>query len=195
VSEEMKATDRGNPNLTVTVEGEQNAKNIEEYRLSLIHERWLSTIILAIHLEIEAILVELLRRKLPKSQKVLEHKNINLSFSHKLLLCEAVDIVDSQIAESIRAVNKLRNQLAHQLADVPTLDALARFIVSMSAMHPLQVTSRETKSPRELKTYEQVRDHFLAVDRNELEQFAYVSLLLLRAKVTTLLDESPKIGD
>jgi hypothetical protein len=111
------------------------------------------------------------------------------------LLCEAVEIVDSQVAESIRAVNRLRNQLAHQLADVPTLDALARFIASMSAMHPLQVISRGTKSPRDLKTYEQVRDHFLTVDRDELAQFVYVSLLLLKAKVSTLLDESSKTGD
>jgi hypothetical protein len=180
------------PNLT---EGEQTAKNLEEYRLSLIHERWLSTIILVVHLEMEAMLGELLRKKLRKPQKLLENKNVNLSFAHKLLLCEAVDVVDSQVAESIRAVNKLRNQLAHQLADVPTLDALARFITSMSAMHPLQVILRGTKSPRNLKTYEQIRNHFLTVDRDQLEQFVYVSLLLLRAKVSTLLGQSSKTGD
>jgi hypothetical protein len=182
----MKKSVQKKPKLT---EGKQTAKNIEEYRLRLIHERWLSTIILVIHLEIETMLVELLRKKLSKPQKVLENRSVNLSFAYKVSLCEALGIVDSQVAESIRAVNKLRNQLAHQLTDVPTLDALARFIASMSAMHPLHYTSPKTKSPRNLKTYEQVRDHFLTVDHDELERFVFVSLLILRAKVLTLLDQ------
>jgi hypothetical protein len=193
MSDEMAAHDIENVLPLGSNEAEQNARNIEDYRLRVIHERWLSTLILTIHIEIEAMLVELLRRRLPKPSKLLETKTINFSFSQKLVLCEAVSIVDVQLAEGIRAVNKLRNELAHQLDDVPTINALARFIAAMSAMHPLQVMPKGDTSVKQLRTLQQVRDHFVKVDRTELEEFVFVSLLLLRAKVRVLLGDLRKL--
>ncbi len=100
-------------------EARQNAKNIEDYRLSVIQERWLSTLIQTIHLEIETFLVEILRIGLPHPQKFLESKSLKPSFAQKLVACEAAGLVDDDIAEGVRAVNTLRNELAHKLDDVP----------------------------------------------------------------------------
>ena len=70
---------------------------------------------------------------------------------------------------------------------IPLASKPCQVYCTMSAMHPLRVNPTTDGSPKDLKTYEQIRDHFLTVERNEFEQFVYVSLLLLRAKVSTLL--------
>jgi hypothetical protein len=171
-----------------SLEARQTAHNIEAYRLRVIQERWLCTLILTVHLEIEAMLTEFLCKRLPEPKKLRGSRN--LSFSQKLLFCEALRIVDAPLAEGIRAVNLLRNELAHTLNDVPTIEAQARFIVTMSAMHPLSVSSRKSTASRELRTFQQIREHFQKIDRDETEQFVFVSLLLLRAKVAVLLDEA-----
>ena len=45
-------------------EARENARRIEEQRLQLIEERWLSTHVLAVHLEIESMLGAMLRQTL-----------------------------------------------------------------------------------------------------------------------------------
>lgn len=173
-------------------EAKENARNIEHLRLSIIRDRWLSTIILTIHIEIEALLVELLRRNLPRPDKLFENRNARPTFAQKLVLCETLGLLGDSVAGGVWALNRLRNELAHRLDDVPTLDALAAFIAAMSAIHPLQVTAPGATSPKQLHTFQQVRSHFLEADRHEVEQFVFVSLLLLRANVVTLLDVAKK---
>jgi hypothetical protein len=168
-------------------EARQNAKNIDDYRLRVIHERWLSTLILTIHLEIETLLVELLRAGLLHSQKFLGRKNLKPSFAQKLVACEAAGLIDDDIAEGVWAVNRLRNELAHRLDDVPSVDALARFIAAMSAMHPLQFRSSPASPLKTLRTFQQIRAHFLKINRDEVEHFVFISLLLLKAKLSVLV--------
>ena len=101
----MESHDRGRDVPLDSDEAKQNAQDIENYRLSVMHERWLSTLILTTHIEIEALLVELLRRNLPRPQKLLERKTMRPSFSQKLVTCEALNLVDDDVAEGIWAVN------------------------------------------------------------------------------------------
>jgi hypothetical protein len=170
-------------------ESKQNAMNIENYRLSIMHERWLSTLILTIHLEIEALLVQLLREGLPRGKKFLDSKSRKPSFAQKLTVCEAANLIDDNLAEGVWAVNSLRNELAHRLDDAPSVDALARFIAAMSTMHPLQVRSKNATSFQSLRGIEEIRSHFLETDPEEVEHFVFISLLLLRAKLVVHVQE------
>jgi hypothetical protein len=170
-----------------SLEAKRNARKIEAYRLRLIQDRWLCTVILTVHLEIEAMLTEFLCKILPEPEKLFRGRNP--SFAQKLALCEALRILNARLAAGIRAVNVLRNELAHSLNDVPTIEAQAMFIAAMSGMHPLTVSSGKGTATRELRTFQQIHDHFLRIERDQMEQFVFVSLLLLRAKVVGLLDE------
>ena len=100
-------------------EARHNAQKLKDYRLRIIQERWLSTVILTVHLEIEAILTEILCKTLPAPTKLFGSRNVG--FAQKLALCEAHRSLDIPLAAGIRAVNTLRNQLAHALNDVPTV--------------------------------------------------------------------------
>jgi hypothetical protein len=173
-----------------TREGVRNAKRIEAYRLRLIQDRWLCSVILTVHLEIEAVLAEALRRKLPEPKRLFHARA--LSFSHNLSFCEALGVLDAQLAAGIRAVNRLRNELAHRLTGVPTVDSLAKFIAAMSVMHPLTYRRRKGKT-KELRTFQQIRNHFLTIDAAEVEHFVFVSLILLKVKVEGLVVESDQV--
>jgi hypothetical protein len=48
-------------------------------------------------------------------------------------------------------------------------------------------SSRKGATSRELRTVQQIHDHFLRIERDQLEQFVFVSLLLLRSKVVGAL--------
>jgi hypothetical protein len=107
-----------------------------------------------------------------------------------LALCEGLDLIKDDLADGIWALNALRNELARRLDDAPSLDGLSRFVAALSHIHPLRVTENGGGSPKELRTLQQVRSHFSETDRHEIEQFIFVSLLLLRANVICLLDRS-----
>lgn len=185
----MKSNKKKKKKITSSKEAQQNAINIENQRLSIIEERWLATCILTIHLEIEMILTELLKRKLPKPDKYLKNAHCKTSFSHKLVLCESLLIANEKLASAIWSLNKLRNELAHKLENVPSIDNLSKFIEGMSGIHPLNVTIKNYKSVKKLRTFQQIKSHFTKTPREEIERFVYVSLLLLRANVISLLNE------
>lgn len=161
------------------------AKRIEEYRRGVIKERWLVTHILSIHLEIESFMTELLRQTLPKPEKFFGKDGQKITFAQKLTLCEALNVVEQDLAISIRALNKLRNESAHVPGYIPTLDDIAKFLASMSKMHPLRVTIPGAQS-KKLHNLKQIRNHIEQADHEEIELFVFISLLLLKAKVTNL---------
>ena len=179
---------------TTSKEAKQNAINIELQRQSLIEERWLATWILTVHLEIEMILTELLKQKLPKPNKFLDNGHSKPSFAHKLVLCESLSLISEKLSHAIWSLNRLRNELAHQLEDVPSIDNLSKFIEGMSGIHPLMVGRKGAASMKELRTFQQVKSHFLETPREEIEQFAYVSLRLLLANAISLLKENKGAG-
>jgi hypothetical protein len=65
------------------------------------------------HLYSENLLERLITFGLPRGDKLME--NANLSYHQKLLLVEALDFLPDTFASSLRGLNKLRNQCAHQL--------------------------------------------------------------------------------
>jgi hypothetical protein len=65
------------------------------------------------HLYSENLLERLINFGLPRGDKLME--NASLSYHQKLLLVEALDFLPDMIASSLRNLNKLRNQCAHQL--------------------------------------------------------------------------------
>jgi hypothetical protein len=65
------------------------------------------------HLYSENLLERLINFGLPRGDKLME--SANLSYNQKLLLVEALDFLPDTIASSLRNLNKLRNQCAHQL--------------------------------------------------------------------------------
>jgi hypothetical protein len=166
-------------------EARDNAMRIEEYRRRVIKERWLITHILSIHLEIESFMTELLRQILPKPEKLFGKDGQKTTFTQKLTLCEALNVVGQDLAISIRALNKLRNESAHVPGYILTLDDIAKFIASMSKMHPLRVTTPGARS-KNLHNLKQIRNHIEQTDREEIELFVFISLLLLKAKVSSL---------
>jgi hypothetical protein len=70
-------------------------------------------LILRGHLFSESLLERLIRLKLPRGDKVLE--GASLTYAQKLALVEALDAIPDSIAASLRGLNKLRNQCAHDL--------------------------------------------------------------------------------
>lgn len=65
------------------------------------------------HLFSESLLERLIRLKLPRGDKVLE--GASLTYAQKLALVEALGAIPDSIAATLRGLNKLRNQCAHDL--------------------------------------------------------------------------------
>lgn len=70
-------------------------------------------LILRAHLFTENLLERLIRLSLPRGDKVIEAAS--LSYAQKLVLVEALEELPDAVASSLRGLNKLRNQCAHQL--------------------------------------------------------------------------------
>jgi hypothetical protein len=81
----------------------------------------------------------------------------------------------------LRAVNKLRNELAHRLDNKPTDSAIYSFIESMSSMHPLRFSESSSSPERTLRTFAEIREHFSGEEGKNLEEFVFISLMLLRS--------------
>ncbi|GAA5233491.1 hypothetical protein FOZ76_08640 [Verticiella sediminum] len=163
------------------------AERLNAYRRNLIEERWLSTIILSIHLELEAMLEYMLVANAGKPTKSLGRAG----FAKKLSLCEAAGFVDAPLATTLGAVNRLRNELAHRLDNKPTTDSIFRFIEAMSVMHPLQVVPPEDPVPVKLHMFEQISQYFRGDRLEESEGIVFTSLMLLRAKMLVLVEGTP----
>jgi len=70
-------------------------------------------LILRAHLFSESLLERLIPLKMRRGDKVID--NGSFTFAQKLVLVEAIDCLDDSIASSLRNLNKLRNQCAHEL--------------------------------------------------------------------------------
>lgn len=70
-------------------------------------------LILRAHLFSESLLERLIPLKMRRGDKVID--NGSFTFAQKLVLVEAIDCLDDSVASSLRNLNKLRNQCAHEL--------------------------------------------------------------------------------
>lgn len=71
------------------------------------------SVLLRTHLFIKQGLERIIRARLPKPEKFL--KNGRFTFNQKLLLVECLEIFDEKTVQSIRKLNAIRNDCAHQL--------------------------------------------------------------------------------
>jgi len=163
------------------------AERLNAYRRDLIEERWLSTLILSVHLELEALLEHML-----SANSAVPTKSIGRAgFAKKVSACEAARFVDLPLAATLKAVNILRNELAHRLDNKPTAESIFRFIEAMSVMHPLQVVIPGHPDPVNLHTVEEISAHFEDAGLEEMESLVFTSLMLLRAGMLVLVKGVP----
>lgn len=81
-------------------------------------------LILRAHLFSESLLERLIALKLRRGDKIIDSGSF--TFAQKLILAEAIDSLDDSIATSLRNLNKLRNQCAHELGRTITAADVTR---------------------------------------------------------------------
>ncbi|MEP6907108.1 MAG: hypothetical protein ABI858_03885 [Pseudoxanthomonas sp.] len=167
--------------LLGTSESHQTATRLNAFKQEIIQERWLSTLILSIHLELEACL-EVLLGSIPVLDGSAATQR-NVSFSKKLKLRDNQRLLDQEEVGALYAVNLLRNELAHRLDNQPRPASIFRFIASMSAIHPLTVSDGDGYDKKELRTFQEVERHFTGEEEVNLSDFVFFSLMLLRSKM------------
>lgn len=69
--------------------------------------------LLRAHLYSEAVMEDLIRLGLPQGEVV--NKRANLEYHQKVLLVEALDILEARLIAALKALNKVRNGFAHKI--------------------------------------------------------------------------------
>jgi hypothetical protein len=88
-------------------------KGFDKFQQAIGSENDPTMLVLRAHLFSENLLERLLTFKLPRGDKIVEGGN--LSYHQKLVLVDALDCVPDPVVSSLRNLNKLRNQCAHEL--------------------------------------------------------------------------------
>ncbi|MEL7024208.1 MAG: hypothetical protein AAGL69_10710 [Pseudomonadota bacterium] len=73
------------------------------------------------HLILESVLVQLIELKLTEQENL---KPFDLSFHQKVSVAASRDLIDEEMASFLRAINALRNRLAHRLGEPITFDVV-----------------------------------------------------------------------
>ncbi len=95
------------------IEDAAKSKEMERFRAAIGEEGDPVMLVLRAHLFTENLLERLIRSQLPRGDKVAE--NANLTYFQKLVLVDALELLPDMIISSLRQLNKLRNECAHQL--------------------------------------------------------------------------------
>ena len=85
----------------------------ERFKQAVGEETDATMLILRAHLHSENMLERILISKLPRADRLIE--NASLTYAQKLTLVDALDCVPDSIISSLRSLNRLRNQCAHEL--------------------------------------------------------------------------------
>lgn len=88
-------------------------KEIERFSQYVGEELDPVTLVLRTHLYAENMLERVIVARLPRGDKMIETGS--LTFFQKLVLVDAFDCLEDSIISSLRQLNKLRNQCAHEL--------------------------------------------------------------------------------
>ena len=89
------------------------AVEFKQLRRALGRESDPTMIVLRSHLYVENLLERILLITLSRGDKLIESGN--LTFHQKLVLVDSLDCMPDEIVSSLRGLNKLRNQCAHEL--------------------------------------------------------------------------------
>ncbi len=71
-------------------------------------------LVLRAHLFAENLLERIIQLRLPRGDKVIE--SASFTFAQKLVLVDALQAISDAVSSSLRNLNKLRNQCAHDLS-------------------------------------------------------------------------------
>lgn len=96
-----------------STEDELAKVEFQKFKLAIGEEADPTMLVLRGHLFSENLLERLIRLKLPRGDIVVDAASF--SYAQKLLIVEALEVVPDSIAASLRRLNKLRNQCAHDL--------------------------------------------------------------------------------
>ncbi|GEA08571.1 hypothetical protein KUL42_33320 [Alteromonas sp. KUL42] len=95
----------------------------KKFSATILNESDQAILVLKGHLFAENIFENLIVLKISRGDKLLE--KASFTFSQKLALVEAMELLDDGLVSSLRALNKLRNKFAHDLdASVSNNDLL-----------------------------------------------------------------------
>lgn len=75
-------------------------------------------VVLRAHLFSENLLERIIRLQLPRGDKLIESSSF--SYSQKLMIVDTFDMLGDPIVSSLRGLNRLRNQCAHELGKIIT---------------------------------------------------------------------------
>ncbi len=90
-----------------------NDKEFERFQAATGKENDPIILLLRSHLYSESLLERIITFMLPRGDKLIE--NGNLTYHNKLVVVEALDCLPDIIVSSLRNLNKVRNQCAHEL--------------------------------------------------------------------------------
>lgn len=101
------------------------------------------------HLWIESALTTLVQRSLPRPRVI---EKAGLSFNQRLLLADALGLLDEDEARAMRQINQLRNRAAHRLHDLPREEDQAQLLGSCSERlrHIAGVDPKRSEFPKGL---------------------------------------------
>ena len=99
-------------------------KGLENYNKAISNEQDLVMVVLEQHLLTETLLEQLVLAGLPRGDRILDEGS--LTYSQKLTLTAAMELLSDPIISSLRKLNKVRNECAHQLDKVITENDIAR---------------------------------------------------------------------
>jgi hypothetical protein len=104
--------------------------------------------VISVHLWLEYLLVQCLRCVVPNAEPLFRDRG--MGFAQLVSLCEAHEIVDKPLAETLRKVNSLRNRCAHQLTFNPGDEDWQALEYAIGKVAPRQEGSEEDYSLRRL---------------------------------------------
>jgi len=168
-------------------EERENARRHNAYMQEILSKRWLSTLVLSMHLEIEATLTVMLFRTLPKPERLLNGKGP--SFSQKLIFCDSLDLLEDNVVKGVRALNKMRNSFSHNMDQELPIKEMVTFL---AAMGPISYTSADGSKHVELDNFQKFSVHFENEGREVLEEHVFFCTRLLLAKLSVRLKSLPE---
>lgn len=95
---------------------EDDTMNAEQRKFNeaINHEHDTTMLVLRTHLYTESLLERVILLNLPRGDKLIEASI--LTYAQKLLVVDSLDCIKDPVIASLRNINKLRNQCAHELS-------------------------------------------------------------------------------
>jgi hypothetical protein len=100
--------------ISANSDDERSRQEFENFSKAIGKENDTTMLVLRAHLFAENLMERIIQVSLPRGDKIIE--NGSYTFAQKLALIDALEIIKDSIVSSLRNLNKLRNQCAHDLS-------------------------------------------------------------------------------